>query len=190
MPTWILFVLIGLCLLFAFLNIKKPNWKIADLAAILGLGVALIGFALTIGLAKQAKTAADLAKSEVSKVRSDLVSFDVVRSASEALAIFDEIERRFLIEGGWMNLHERYGALYRALGSLRAAPLMVTSAQKKLLVSAQAEVRDIRDQLRSAAMQKTEPKNLEAISTQTLLHADKLGELLEALKNRIGLENG
>jgi hypothetical protein len=103
--------------------------RAGDIASIVGLLIAMIGFAVTIRNVRASKAAALRAEEAANQARSAIRFFDVVAEISTAIAAMEEI-RRLHRDAAWPILPDRYNALRKSLVTIRGSDLQLSEEQE------------------------------------------------------------
>ena len=162
------------------------RYRVADIASILGLLVALIGFAITIWNVRASKAAALRAEEAANQARRAIRFFDVVAEMSTAIAAMEEI-RRLHRDGAWSILPDRYNALRKSLITIRrSTPEMSDDQQSRI----QAAIKYLADLERRVEASLEQEQPLERIARWNELasgHIMEMHSLLLELKDRAGV---
>ncbi len=160
------------------------QYHLGDIASVLGLLVALVGFAVTVANVLKAKAAAKQAETAASEMKKALNRFDTVTDFGAAISILEEI-RRLHRERAWAVMPDRYSALRKHLISIRGANpdlsrehQIVIQGAIQALVSIEATVE------RSIAKDNGEP-DVARLNRLMSKHVDGLHEVLVDLRQRI-----
>ena len=155
------------------------------MASILGLLVALVGFAITIWNVKASKAAALRAEEAAKEARSAIRFFDVIAEISTAIAAMEEI-RRLHRDAAWPILPDRYNALRKSLISIRRSGVNLSEDQQTLLQAAIKFLADIERNVDRALEQGQPPERFARWNQATSEHIMELHGLLMDLKLRAG----
>lgn len=118
------------------------TYRLGDLASIVGLFVALVGFALTFWAAWRSKTAAEAAAEAAKRAKDHLFGF---QSTMSLAGVISEIEglKSMHRAGRWAELPDRYSALCAALVSIRSRNSSLNRVQDARIQLAITELRRI-----------------------------------------------
>jgi hypothetical protein len=159
--------------------------RAGDIASILGLLVALIGFAVTIWNVRASKAAALRAEQAANEARRAIRFFDVIAEISTAIAAMEEI-RRLHRDAAWPILPDRYIALRKSLFSIRRSGLDLSDDQQVLLQAAIKFLADIERRVDSALEQGQPPDRVARWNQAASTHIMELHAFLMELKLRAG----
>jgi hypothetical protein len=156
-----------------------------DVASILGLVVALIGFAVTIWNVRASRAAALRAEEAANQARHAIRFFDVVAELSTAIAAMEEI-RRLDRDAAWPILPDRYNALRKSLSGIRRSGIDLSDEQQTLLQAAIKFLVEIERKVDNALEQGQAPDRFARWNEATSAHIMELHGLLMELKQRAG----
>ncbi len=156
-----------------------------NIGSLVGVIIALVGFAITIVVARRSRSAAVQAKEAVQSVRGDLQLLNSTSDLSSALAIIDEIQR-LQRNQAWSELPDRYNALRRTLLEVRASGHSWPDEHKTSIQSAVTLVASIQRQLEYALSQSSSDIRVPRLNTQLARREDELIEVLGYLRQQIG----
>ncbi len=166
-----------------FHDFLSTHW--GDLASVLGLGVSLVGFAVTIVVTWRSKRAAIQAKEAAEDVRGQIRSFDLVSELSQAIAVMDEIKRLHRSRS-WGSVPDRCAVLKKLLIGIRSAPDRVTAEQKDILTASIQHFTTLEKKV-DQAIERGQP--ISGIASMNLVvsnQIDTLTELLAIIRQGIG----
>lgn len=161
------------------------DYRLGDLASIVGLLVAIIGFCVTIISVVRSKKAAERAEDAALQVRQDIAHFETVVDFAAALSSIDEI-KRLNREGAWRVLPDRYAALRKALISIRKANPGLSSQHQTHLQSAIQHCSLMEGQVERALEAQSAPPRFTKLNEILSQQADHLNEILVEIKMKIG----
>jgi hypothetical protein len=159
--------------------------RAGDIASVLGLLVALVGFAITIWNVRASKAAAIRAEKAANQARRAIRFFDVVAEISTAIAAMEEI-RRLHRDAAWPILPDRYNVLRKSLISIRRSGIDLSEEQQTLLQAAIKFLADIERRVDGALEQGQPPERFARWNQATSTHIMELHGLLMELKLRAG----
>lgn len=124
------------------------NWAAVwgDLASVIGAGLTLIGFLLTIIGVWRSKSAAEGAQRAAEAARASLAQYDAVADLSAATGFMDEIKRLQRLQA-WPVLPDRYAELRRKLVALKSSAAQLTDAQRQVFQGAVEEFADLEQRI-------------------------------------------
>lgn len=149
------------------------NW--GDIASIAGLGLSLIGFAVTILGVWRSQTAAEQARNAANAVKASIAHYDTIADLSSAVGIMDEIKRLHR-QKAWGILPDRYGELRRRLIALKSYETILTGPQRQIIQETIEKLADLDRRVERCLSQSSAPPNPaklnEIVTTQLdLVHA-------------------
>jgi len=159
--------------------------RAGDIASLLGLLVALIGFAVTIWNVRASRAAALRAEEAANQARHAIRFFDVVAEISTAIAAMEEI-RRLHRDAAWPILPDRYSMLRKSLISIGRSGVALSDDQQTLLQAAIKFLADIERRVDGALEQGQSPERFARWNQATSEHIMELHGLLMELKQRAG----
>jgi hypothetical protein len=159
--------------------------RAGDIASILGLLVALIGFAVTIWNVRASRIASIRAEQAANEARRAIRFFDVVAEISTAISAMEEI-RRLHRDAAWPILPDRYNALRKSLISIRRSGIDLSDEQQTVLQAAIKFLADIERRVDSALEQGQAPDRFARWNQASSEHTMELHSLLMDLKLRAG----
>lgn len=148
-----------------------------DWASIVGVGVVLIGFVITIYNVRRSRQI-------VARVRMDIRRRDSVVDFSGVITTMEEI-RRLHRERAWAILPDRYAALRKALVSIRASDPDLSEDEKTTLQNTLQHFRNIEKQVEKV-LDRDMQIDIVHINTITSKQIDTLNEILNNIKLKIG----
>lgn len=152
---------------------------VGDVASILGVLVALIGFGITAWAAVRAKSAAESAKAAADQIKEKFNKFDAIASISEAIAIIEE-SKRHLRANIFFIVPDRCGASRRLLIAVRRGTEF-SEVQLAVIQAAVSALADIERRIEST-IQKRAAINVSRMNKMLTREADNLTQLLADLK--------
>jgi len=151
------------------------QWRIGDLASILGLLVSIIGFAITIVAALAAKAAAQNARDVVMKTIA-------IATCSQALSVMDEIKRLHRTKTQWAILPDRYATLRNMLVALRTSEAGLRPEQRRVLLGAAQQFSDMEDKVEQALESDLGNLSVAGLNKIVSSQIDRVHEILSALQ--------
>ena len=107
-------------------------YRLGDLASLLGLLVALVGFAATVWAAWRAKTAAEAAAEAANRTRDQLLSFQTTTDLSSVISKMEALKALHRA-GNFPGLADRYSALAGDLMSIRSRNPSLSAKERAIL---------------------------------------------------------
>jgi hypothetical protein len=160
------------------------GWTIsylADVATLVGLGVTIVGFVVTIINVLKSKSAAERAERAAQEARSNLLRVDSIALISSIIAGLEDVKRLHR-SGSWQGMPERYGVQRRMLISVRAGNLTLRDAQKTTLQSAIQQLSAMEKQIEEHLANPGNAPDIANLNGIISKQADKLTQLLTELK--------
>ena len=160
----------------------RCHW--GDVASVAGLVASIIGFILTIRVARHAEDAAQQANTAATAAKRSIMAANALVDFASAMAIMEEI-RRLQREGAWRILPDRYAALKQALMALRSEHPSLTDAQQTAIQASLMQVREIEQKVERALEQKADPSGVAKMNGVISGEIEKISEVLVSLKREI-----
>lgn len=157
-----------------------------DVASIIGVLIALIGFAVTIRNVRASKAAALRAEEAANQAREAIRFFDVVAEISTAIAAMEEI-RRLHRDAAWAILPDRYGALRKSLVTIRASAPDLSDDEQARIQAAISFLADLEASVEHALEQHQPPLAIASWNQLVSGHILELQEVLLKLKSKAGV---
>lgn len=157
------------------------NHQLGDWASVIGLCIAVVGFAATIYNVLKAKKAAEQAEEAVSRVRRDAARMHAVGSISTVVTAIDEIKRLHRRKD-WALLPDRYSNLRKSLILIRETTHGLNDEQRQVLQEAIQQFAGIERKLEKALFQKAEPESAPRLNSIVSLQADNLHGLMAQIQ--------
>lgn len=149
-----------------------------DIASVLGILIAIVGFAVTIRTASKAKRAAEDARDRISMI-------DTVSQCSEALSIMEEIKRLHRHQA-WAILPDRYAFLRRLLVTIRSSALLLTEDQKQALAATIQYASAVEHRIEKSNQTKLPPPSVTNLNKELSEQLDRMTALFGEIRARIG----
>jgi hypothetical protein len=160
--------------------------RAGDIASILGLLIALIGFAITIWNVRASKAAAIRAEEAANQARRAIHFFDVVAEISTAIPAMEEI-RRLHRDAAWRILPDRYSGLRKSLITIRGSSIELTADQRSRIQAAITYLANLERRV-EISLERDQPPDLVANWNERVSrHIMELQGLLLELKDRAGV---
>jgi len=116
-----------------------------DVANVVSLLIAFIGFSWTIREARRSKTAAETARDAVAQVREDIRRIDTVSNLTAVIEKLGEIKRLHR-EGRWYELPDRYTTVREKLIYIKSDPNLAEK-YKTVLQQSTTQIRRISEKI-------------------------------------------
>lgn len=159
--------------------------NIGDVASILGVIIAIIGFAVIIINVWRSKKTVQQATQTILKVREDMLRANTVAEFSSALTSMEELKKLHR-QKAWELLPERYSALRKSLISIRGANPNLRDIHKAALQSAIQHFSGLEKQVEESLTTNGEPPNVAKINSIVSRQINRLQEVLVEIRNEIG----
>jgi hypothetical protein len=160
--------------------------RAGDIASILGLLIALVGFAITIWNVRASRAAALRAEEAANHARRAIRFFDLVTEISAAIAAMEEI-RRLHRDGAWRILPDRYSGLRRSLVTIRGSSTDLTADQRTRIQAAITYLANLEKRV-EISLERDQPPDLVANWNERVSrHIMELHSLLLELKEKAGV---
>jgi hypothetical protein len=160
--------------------------RAGDIASILGVLIAMVGFAVTIRNVRASRAAAQRAEEAANQARKAIRFFDVVAEISTAIAAMEEI-RRLHRDAAWPILPDRYNALRKSLITIRGSDRPLSDEQHARIQAAIVYLAELETMVEVSLEQGKPPKDVARWNVLASGHIQELhGSLLE-LKSRVGV---
>lgn len=170
---------------FTELTTIIDTYKLGDFASIVGLIVALIGFAITIINVIKSRQASDAASESVARVREDLKRMETVSDFSAALASMEDIKRLHR-DNAWQLLPERYSNLRKLLISIRQDRHNLSDDDKAKIQSAITKLSTMENNVDKHLHVDEYKIDIPKINSIITRQIDQLNVVLVRLRNDIG----
>jgi hypothetical protein len=171
--------------MFAYLTELVATYRLGDFASIIGLLVAIVGFAITLWNVVRSKRAAENAEEAVRRMRELLVQANTIKEFSAALGIMDEI-RRLHRAAAWPMLPDRYSALKRSLIAVRAANPTMSERHKTVTQAAITHFTAMERTIEAMLANQSAPPNVARLNQIVSRQLDSLAEVLVEIQDQIG----
>ena len=158
---------------------------IGAVASIIGVIVAIIGFALTYWNVTRSKKAAQQAKEAADRVRTDMLRANTVGEFASVLAEMEEIKTLHR-QSCWALLPHRYSTLRRSLIEIRAANPDLSDEHKVALQGTIQYLASIERQVETSLANGGQPPNVPKLNATVSREIDKLQAVLVEIRNQIG----
>jgi len=164
------------------------QYRLGDIASIVGLLLTVFGFTFTLIIAFKAKTAATQAREAAFKIRDDMILLNTTAGISAAIAIMDEIKRLHRLKQ-WVLLPDRYSEARKILISVRGMNPSISRRAHKGLQSSITILANLEDDIEKRIAQKTLDADVTIFNKGIRKHVDVLQDLLSEIKVQIKGEN-
>ena len=161
------------------------SYNIGDWASILGVLVALIGFAVTIWNSLQSKRAAETAERVVNKIRQDLTRSDTIAELSKIITSLEEV-RRLHREQAWSVLPDRYSSLQSALVTIKGISNDLTDEDLVTIQGTIGQISSISQQVEKKLAQKDTAIDVVRVNNILAEETKCLQEILVSIRMKIG----
>ena len=156
-----------------------------DLASIVGTGLSLIGFMLTIAAVWRSKRAAEGAQRAAEATRTSFAQYDAVADLSAATALMDEIRRLQRLRA-WPILPDRYAELRRKLVALKGSAAKLTDEQRQTFQGTVETFADLERRIERAISTSAMPPNPAKLNEIVSTQIDRVQAVLLAVQRNLG----
>lgn len=153
-----------------------------DVASVLEVIIAVIGFIVTIVSVMRSKKAAQRAEQAALKVRDDILKVNTIAEFSAAIVTMDEIKRLHR-ENAWIVLPDRYSALKKTLISIRSANPDMSNNHKTVFQSAIQHFSNFEKQIETVIATNSGTPDVPKLNQIISRQIDRLTEVLVEMKN-------
>jgi hypothetical protein len=163
------------------------NNHLGDIASIIGLLLAIIGFTITVYQIRSAKNAAKQAEEEVRKLRETLRKTDTVTDLSIAISVMEEIKRLHRAEE-WDKTVEYYADIRGKLITINTDNPNLSEEQRNELIGIITVFKNIESKIEKSINSPSPIKGVNAANLNKIVseQMDKVRAILTSLKQRIG----
>lgn len=163
------------------------DYRLGDIASLLGLLVSVIGFIITILGVYRSKRAAEAAAESAKNVREEISRLDTMLDFSAAITIMEEIKRLHRT-GAWQLLPDRYSTLRQKLILIRGVNTNLAEVHLAALQNAIQQFSDMERRIERALQSETNPPKVAKLNEIVSIQIDKLSEVLTAIRQETGTE--
>jgi hypothetical protein len=161
------------------------NSKLADATSIVGFGVTIVGFLVTIWNVRRSRAASVEARLAVTRVQATLARVDAVADVAAAVSTMEEI-KRLQRELAWQVLPDRYAALRKHLITIKASFKKLSDRQKTTIQNAIQHFASIEDMLERTASEDMARKDVAKLNKIVSSQIDTLHEVLTQIRTSAG----
>lgn len=158
-----------------------------NIASIIGLLIALLGFSLTLYNVHKARWTAQKAYDTALEVKEDFNRIDTITQLSSAIAIMDEIKRLHR-QKAWEILLDRYSSLRKKLITIKKTFPELSEDYEKKITNAIIHFSTIENYVDKAVCGQSEPENIHRTNKIVTKQIDIIHEILEDIKRDINME--
>jgi hypothetical protein len=150
-PLFVVLVIVGIALMLLLKWSSSSFWEKhwGDVASVVGLGLSIAGFLLTIGIASQTRSAAEKAEAAATNARNSLFHFDAIVEVSRAITIRDEITELHR-RNEWKSLPTRYMSIRLLLVNIKCATSSLSDLQRATIAGVLTQLNSIASKIESA----------------------------------------
>lgn len=148
-------------------------YRLGDLASLVGLLVALVGFALTIWAAWRAKSAAEMAAAAARRVRDQILIFQSTSDLAGAISKLESLKSMHRA-GDWASMPERYSGLSADLAMIRDRSTLLDDAERAMIQKAIFMLAQLEHELDVGGVEEPDRKQ---VAIRNLLISQRLDEL-------------
>ncbi len=159
------------------------TYRLGDLASIVGLAVALVGFALTFWAAWRARTAAEAAAEAAERAREQVLTF---HSTTSLVGVISRMEALKVLHraGRIDHMPERYSALAGELMAIRSRNPSLTAEERAIMQRSVLLFRSMEHEIDQAAQDNERHVDIAQLNRAISLAFDELTALLHDLETR------
>jgi len=159
------------------------TWATAwgDSASVIGLGVSVLGFVLTIVAVLKSRSAATSAADAANRTKDLLVHSATIADFSAAVVIMQEIKRLHRAKA-WPVLPDRYAMLREKLIGIRSSNPQMDESRMITIRKAEEKFADLERRVEKSLSDGTDPPNIGKFNDIVSAELDSLHEVLVSLK--------
>lgn len=163
-------------------------YRLGDLASLVGLVVALVGFAVTIRAAWRARTAAETAAKAAEAAREQMAS---VRSTTTLAGVISRLDglklmhRRAKSVADWRDMPDRYSAIRTELVHIRGRYPSPHADEKRIIQASIEALRALEDLVERAIQAGALPDDVPGMNRVVAQRVDELSELSNRLQAQL-----
>lgn len=157
-----------------------------NLASVLGLLVAVVGFIVTVRVARNAQSAAERAQAAAIGAQRKLLRLDTISEISAAISVMEEARRLHRLPPAlqvWPIALDRYAEARRHLTRVHSGGGELNDVQRSVLQGAIRNLRGIEGHVERDHAQGTPPRNLLTLNRIISRHIDEMNRLLLEVRN-------
>lgn len=159
-----------------------------NLASIVGVLLAIVGFVVTIAGVWRSKRASEQAREAARATRESIAQYDAIADLSAAMAIMDEI-KRLQRHAAWSVLPDRYSELRRRLVSIKASHAQVGDGARQTLQATIETFADLERRVERAVAAQIPPVNPAKLNDIVSGQIDEVHAVLLALQRALRSES-
>jgi ERCC4-type nuclease len=160
-----------------------------DIASVVGVGISLVGFGITIWGVLRSKKAAQRAEEAAHDVKTQIFRTDTIEDLAAAITTMEEIKRLHRVNNAWPILPDRYSSVRRLLISIRTFSPYISEEQKESLLASVQHFSDMEKKVEKyLANSEQQPPNAARLNEIVSLQLDRVNDTLFALRQQIGIE--
>jgi len=161
------------------------KYNIGDYSSILAVIITIVGFALTLVKVFQSTKASKEAQRIVENIKKEISKSETVIDIATIIAVLDEIVRLHR-DNNWVLLPERHRILRRLLLDVKNNYPHLNDEQKSTIQSTIQHMKSVEEGVEIAILSKISPQKVARIISTVSTQSDKLYELLNDIKSKIG----
>lgn len=163
--------------------------SIGDYASIVGVLISLFGFIITIINVIKSKKTVEQTNTIAKRVREDLIKTDIVMEFSSLLSELEEVKRLHR-KNAWEILPDRYSSLRKKLYNIKNSYSNFEGEQLVTIQIAIQSLQNIEEKVDKAVFLGKEPDEVYKLNKSISSQSDKLTEILNDIKSKIGNKDG
>jgi hypothetical protein len=167
-------------------------YRLGDLASLVGLVVALVGFAITIRAARRARYAAEVAADAAQQARDQIQAQQSTTSLAGIVSRVEALKalhRNAHSEAQWRDMPERYSALRADLRQVRVRYPSLADDQRVIIQRSIETLAALEDWVERAVELGQKPANVARMNGRLARRSDELIDLLHLLQRRLEAGN-
>lgn len=167
------------------LTVLLDSYRLGDLASIIGLAVALVGFVLTFWAAWRSRTAAEAAAEAAERARAHMLTFHSTASLASVISRLEGLKalhRNARSEAQWQDMPERYSALRAELRQIRARYPSLDPDQRVIIQRSIETLTALEEWAERAAEDGRRPADIAKMNSRLAQRSDELVDLLHGLQ--------
>ncbi len=153
-------------------------------ASVIGLIVAIIGFAITIINVYRSKKAAEQAEEAVTKIRDKILTFDKFGDINTAITILNEI-KRLVREKKWDIIIEKIPPLKQTLVSIKGLTPELSKDHKRNILGVIQQLTILEQEIEKTISNKESVSDIPRINRILTKQIDRMTELLVEIQKNI-----
>ena len=154
---------------------------VGDIASVIGVLIAVIGFGITIRNVMKSKEAADRAEIAANKTLERVRYVDTVQNLSRAISVIEEIQRLNRAEE-WKILLDRHLVFRNILTEVRGSTLNLKDNHRAIIQNGITHSSSMSNKIEIALDQDTQPTGIPRMNRVLSTQVEKLGDILVEMR--------